>query len=48
MVEELHRITGAPIPAPLAALRGKQARFGEVTDKEGMQGVVLNALGISG
>ena len=48
MVEELHRITGAPVPAPLASLRGKAARFGDVTDKEGMQGVVLGALGIDG
>lgn len=48
MVEELHRITGAPVPAPLASLRGKTARFSDVTDKEGMQGVVLRALGIYG
>ena len=46
MVEELHRITGAPVPAPLASLRGRQARFSDVTDKDLMQGVVLGALGI--
>lgn len=46
MVEELNRITGAAVPEPLAALRGKKARFGDVTDKEGMQRVVLAALGI--
>ena len=46
MVEELHRITAAPVPAPLASLRGKVARFGDVTDKDAMQGVVLKALGI--
>ena len=46
MVEELHHITGAPVPAPLASLRGKTARFGDVTDSDGMQGVVLGALGI--
>ncbi|WP_407385985.1 threonine synthase [Ruminococcus sp.] len=46
MVEKLREITGAPVPAPLASLRGKKARFGDVTDKEGMQGVVLGALGI--
>ena len=46
MVEELNRITGAPVPAPLASLRGKTARFSDVTDKEDMQRVVLKALGI--
>ena len=46
MVEELNRITGAPVPAPLASLRGRQARFGDVTDKDQMRGVVLRALGI--
>ena len=48
MVEELNRITGAPVPAPLASLRGKQARFGDVTDQAGMKDVVLKALGIGG
>ncbi len=46
MVEQLNELTGAPVPAPLASLRGKTARFSDVTDKEDMQGVVLNALGI--
>ena len=46
MVEKLNELTGAPVPAPLASLRGKTARFSDVTDKEDMQGVVLNALGI--
>ncbi len=48
MVERLHEITKADVPAPLASLRGKKARFGDVTDKEDMQGVVLSALGIKG
>ncbi len=48
MVERLHEITKADVPAPLASLRGKTARFGDVTDKEDMQGVVLSALGIKG
>ena len=47
MVEQLHEISEAEVPAPLANLRGKTARFGDVTDKDKMQGVVLNALGIS-
>ena len=46
MVEELNRLTDAPVPAPLASLRGKTPRFFDVTDKEDMQGVVLKALGI--
>ena len=46
MVEKLHELTGAEVPAPLASLRGKQTRFSDVTDKEEMQSVVLGALGI--
>ncbi len=46
MVEKLNELTGAPVPAPLASLRGKKSRFFDVTDKEGMQAVVLGALGI--
>ena len=46
MVEQLHEITGAPVPAPLASLRGKKTRFSDVTDKDDMQSVVLGALGI--
>ena len=47
MVEQLHELTGVSVPAPLASLRGKTARFSDVTDKKQMQDVVLNALGIS-
>ena len=47
MVEQLHEITGAEVPAPLASLRGKQTRFSDVTDKEDMQSVVRGALGIN-
>ena len=46
MVEQLHEITGVGVPAPLSSLKGKTVRFGDVTDKEDMQGVVLRALGI--
>ena len=46
MVERIHELTGCEVPAPLANLKGKKARFGDVTDKEDMQGVVLRALGI--
>ena len=48
MVERLHELTSAPVPAPLASLRGRSVRFSDVTDKEDMQAVVLNALGIGG
>ena len=44
--QKLNELTGAPVPAPLASLRGKKSRFFDVTDKEGMQAVVLGALGI--
>lgn len=47
MVEQLHEITGAEVPEPLANLRGKTARFSDVTDKDKMQSVVLSALGIA-
>ena len=46
MVERIHELTGCEVPAPLATLKGKKSRFGDVTDKEDMQGVVLRALGI--
>ena len=46
MVEKVHELTKIEVPAPLASLRGKTARFGDVTDMESMQGVVLRALGI--
>ena len=46
MVEQLHKLTGAEVPAPLASLRGKQTRLSDVTDKEDMQSVVNGARGI--
>ena len=46
MVEKLHELTGAPVPAPLESLRGRTPRFNDVTDKEDMRSVVLGALGI--
>ena len=45
-LNRLNELTGAPVPAPLASLRGNTARFSDVTDKEGMQDVVLKALRI--
>ena len=46
MVDRLRELTEADVPGPLASLKGKSPRFGDVTDKEEMQGVVLRALGI--
>ncbi|MDO5548748.1 MAG: threonine synthase [Eubacteriales bacterium] len=34
LLDQLHEMTGTEIPAPLAALRGKQPRFDLVIDKE--------------
>ncbi len=48
MVETLHALTGAEVPAPLISLRGKPVRFSDVTDRDDMQRVVLRALGIDG
>ncbi len=47
-VEELHRLTDEPVPAPLASLRGKTPRFSQVCDRDGMQDVVYGMLGIQG
>ncbi|MGI6265277.1 MAG: threonine synthase [Acutalibacteraceae bacterium] len=47
-VEALCRKTGAAIPAPLAALKGKTPRFTDVCDRDGMRQVVYRMLGIEG
>jgi len=41
-MERLHAITGVPIPAPLATLRGKPERHNAVIDKDRMMEFVLN------
>lgn len=46
MVEELHEISGAPVPPQLAALKGKKPRFTKVAKKEDMAKVVFEMLGI--
>lgn len=43
-IDQLARISGVPAPAPLAALRGKEVRFQDVTEKEGMKEQVLKIL----
>ena len=46
MVELLNAKTGAPVPAPLAALKDKETRFNNVCEAEDMPEFVLNALGV--
>lgn len=46
MVEELHKVTGAPVPAPLSALKEKAVRFRNVCKKEEMANQVFALLGI--
>lgn len=46
MVEELHELSGAPVPPQLAALKGKTPRFTKVAKKEDMASVVFEMLGI--
>ena len=46
MVDELHKASGAEVPAPLANLKNKTARFSDVTEVNDMENYVLGALGI--
>ncbi|MBQ6266942.1 MAG: threonine synthase [Clostridia bacterium] len=46
MVERLAAVTGKPCPAPLAGLRDKAVRFDGCCEKEGMEQVVFDLLGI--
>ena len=45
-VETLNSTTNEPVPAPLSSLRGRTPRFTGVCDKENMQQVVYDLLGI--
>lgn len=46
MVSKLNSITGKDVPAPLADLKNKVARFSDVTESDAMENYVLGALGI--
>ena len=46
MVDKLNELTGMPVPAPLAGLKDKTARFSAVTEPDAMREFVLSALGI--
>ncbi len=47
MVEELNKVTGAAVPAPLASLKSKQIRFENVCNKEDMADMVFSLLNIN-
>ena len=46
MVDMLNEITSMPVPAPLASLKDKKARFSDVTEVDAMPEYVLSALNI--
>ena len=43
-VDELNKVTGVEVPAPLKALKDKQVRFTDVCDKENMSEMVFKLL----
>lgn len=45
-VDELNRVTGTEVPAPLKALKDKEVRFTEVCDKENMSEMVFRLLNL--
>ena len=46
MVDMLHEVSKMPVPAPLASLKDKKARFSDVTEVDAMPDYVLGALNI--
>lgn len=44
LLDQLHSVTGTPVPERLAALKGKQRRFNLTAEKAEMDNVVLNFL----
>lgn len=46
MVDKLHEITSADVPAPLANLKDKNVRFNNVCDKENMSEMVFKLLNL--
>ncbi len=44
MVDELNKVTNAPVPTPLKALKDKEVRFKNVCDKENMSEMVFKLL----
>lgn len=46
MVDRLNAVSNVEVPAPLAGLKNKTARFSDVTASQKMEGYVLSSLGI--
>ena len=46
MIAELTALTGTPIPAPIAALEGKTARFSNVCSQDEMKDMVCRLAGL--
>ncbi len=46
LIDTLSRITGTPVPGPLAGLDKREVRFGQVAEKTEMRSAVLGMLGI--
>ncbi len=44
LLDQLSQVTGQPVPAPLAGLRGKEIRFTQVVEKDHMVDAVLDML----
>ena len=44
LLDQLHTVTGTPVPRRLAALKGKARRFNLSCEKAGMDSVVLDFL----
>ena len=44
LLDQLHTVSGTPVPRRLAALKGKERRFDLACEKAGMDGVVLDFL----
>ncbi len=44
LLDQLSQVTGQPVPAPLAGLRGKEIRFTQVVEKDRMVDAVLDML----
>ena len=44
LLDQLHEVSGVPVPRRLAALRGKARRFDLTAEKQNMEQVVLDFL----
>ena len=44
LLDQLHMVSGVPVPRRLAALKGKERRFNQTTEKQDMENVVLGFL----